>query len=141
VVHIEYEAAHAHAAYLSIGGDLFLVANRHIVSTSSKFVTIKIAYMTKFVISHSTLHCEVYYVTGDIIFLKPVTKTGVYSSPLVTPLKVRLCSSTYGMANLELLGCKICLKPTTSDCCDLSTIEYKINTVDGDCGRPVIWFD
>lgn len=128
---------------MEILGTQFVAANQHILDIKlheqSQF---HCTYVSKGQILTSILTLHAVQQSGDLLLCKLFNKSGTKEvSPFLSPLPIRFVNKFRGLVVASLVGCDVCRKPTSTDLVDLNTCRYKVNTVDGDCGRPVVFHD
>ena len=132
-----------HGFYFRLGTYAYFCTNRHTIlgdETNTPSVirfSIQTVHMTRPTTFNWTVVAEYF----DILILAKYNKMGNRVDPEVKPLDAIPHCLAYGAVTAELLGCKLCDKPTAYDTINLPSNRYKINTVSGDCGRPVVYYD
>jgi hypothetical protein len=138
VVHVKGPSMKGHGCFLEVKLDYLFACNFHICEIDKgEKGPIELTTLTgKFNVIFDCIYRDGDFCIGHINSLK-----GKLMSPLVRSLKVSFTPERIGACTVHLLGCNICGAQTAYDFIQLNSGEYRINTIDGDCGRPVLWLN
>jgi hypothetical protein len=138
VVHVKGPSMKGHGCFLEIKLDYLFACNFHICEVDKgEKGPIELTTSTgKFNVIFECTYRDGDFCIGNINSLK-----GKLMSPLVRSLKVSFTPERIGACTVHLLGCNICGAQTAYDFIQLNSGEYRINTIEGDCGRPVLWLN
>jgi hypothetical protein len=158
IVHI-YAKQLAHGVVCKIdNGSPVLMCNKHVVGDGDHFEfdlvwhgkrrefsqpidIVKVMIGSEMETYRQSFQFNLIFNVGDIYLLRFVNKKGIVASPPVSSYKFHTLSHKLSNLDCVLLGCNICGQPNGYDVVDLDRCTYMINTVTGDCGRPLVHYD